>query len=359
MLSVSLFIVVSVVLTFVCMYVQILCVGLCKFSDEKKFACNICPARFKDCSSCRRHVREHTTGKAHICTVCLMPFKRAAQLKNHLQQQHDTEATANSESMAPDSLVSTTATLDYPDLTSSSSVNPVYYNSSSVAVFDVSQQLQSCDVTAEEAECSISQGGNLAATCVGSQSTTVGEIDTGNQAGMVSAILQVCDNNDIGLTDKSITQSLDYLPNPCSTSESDLLFPQERISSLPLPLPSLADDSITDVMATSANSASFPMVHDSSLSALNRPVVADPTYLSWHVHFADVTCSATVPLADDCLQSVLSVWSSLVSDMTAMVTDTSMQQHYSSLLDIVHKLSAVVALHLQLLQPTGTTLCHE
>ena len=291
-----------------------------------------------------------------------MPFKRAAQLKNHLQQQHDTQATVNSESTAADNVVSTTATLDYPDFTSSSPANLVYYNSSSLAVFDVNQQLQSCNVSDEEAECSISQGRNLAATCIGSegsQTANIGNIDTCNQ---VSSISEVCDNDGISLTEKSITQSLDYLPNSCSTSESDLLFPQERTDTLPLPLPSLADDSITDVMATSANSASFSVVHDSNLSTLNRPVVADPTYLSWHVHFADVMCSASVPLAGDHLQSVMSVWSSLVGDMTSMVTDTSMcaqWQHYSALLDIVHKLSAIVELHLQILQPTDTSLSNE
>jgi len=337
------------------MYKYIVC-GFFILSDEKRFACSICPARFKDCSSCRRHVREHASGTAHICSVCSMPFKRAAHLKNHLQQQHDgIQATASSEFTAPANLDSTVETIDCADLMSSSRVNVLCYNSSSTTVFNVSHQLQSCDVIAEEAECSVSQYVDLQET------VKVADVDPGTDTVIVSAVSGASDNSVIDLTDKSITQSLDYLQTSCSASESDLLFPQERTDSFPLPLPSLVEDSVSDVIATS-KSASLSMVHDCNLSSLNRPDVADAAYLPWHVHFAEAMCAATVPLASDRLQAVVSIWSSLVSDMTTMMMDTSMsaqQQHYPALLDVVHKLSAVVELHLQILQRADTSLCHE
>jgi len=325
------------------------------FLDEKRFSCNICPARFKDCSSRRRHMRQHTAGNAaHICAFCSMPFKRVAQLKNHLQQQHGTTNSHFTDPSNRDSVA--TGTLACPELTSCSSADVLYYNtsSSSTAVFNIGQQLLVCDAVGEEA---VSQCGNMPAGFIAGSETATADADADSETVMVSAVSEVCDNSGIvGLADKS----LDYLHNSCSVSESDLLFPQERSDSLPLPLPSLAEDSISDVIATS-NSDSFS---GSSLSSLDRPDMSDASaYVRWHVQFAEAACAASVPLAGDRLQAVVSVWSSLVTDMTTLMTDASMaqqqqrQQHqYPALLDVVRKLGAVVELHLQILQPAAACL---
>jgi len=292
-----------------------------------------------------------------------MPFKRAAQLKNHLQQQHDAQASTDSVLNAPVNINSTAETLDCPDLASSNSVNALYYNSSPAAVFDVGQQqLQCCDVIAEESDCSVRQCEILPARCQSSQTIKAANIDTGNQIAMVSAVSEACDNRRFSAREKSIAvapQSHDYVHNSCSESESDLLFSQEHRDSLPLPIPSLTEDSVIDVIATS-HASSFSTVHNSGLPSFHRPDITDATYFPWHVHFADAVCSATLPLPGDQLQVVVSVWSSLVSDMTSVMTNSSMsgqQQHYPALLDVVHKLAAVVESHLQILQPVGTTQC--
>jgi len=328
------------------------------FPDEKRFSCNICPARFKDGSSCRRHVREHATGKTHVCSICLKPFKRAVQLNNHLQQKHGAQAAANSVLTAPGNISNTAETLDSLDLTSSKSVDTIYYNSGPAAVYNVGHQLQSCDVIIDSADCSLRQCEILP---VGYHSSETNAANV--HSSIVSATSEACENN-FSVCDKSHTvmaQSLDYVHNSCSESDSDRLFSQECSDSLPLPMPSLAEDPIGDIIATS-QAAGFTTVHDSSFPSFSRPDVTDATYLPWHVHFADAICSASVPLPEHRLQAVLCVWSSLVSDMTAMVTDTSMsewQQHYPTLLDVVHKLGAVVESHLQVLRPTGTADCHE
>jgi len=294
-------------------------------------------------------MRQHSTGKStHICTICLMPFKRATQLRNHLQQQH---ATTDFDLTG----LSNTGTLGCPELTSSSSVNILYYNSShATAVFSVGQRLQLCDAVDEEA---ISQCGNVPARfIVDSETTDVAGVDSNNEIVLVSAVSEMCDSGGVvSLADKS---SLDYLHSSCSVPESDLLFPQDHADSLPLPLPSLVEDSISDVIDTS-NSDSFSA---GALSSLNRPDISDvDVYLSWHAQFANAACSASVPLTGDQLQSVLSVYSFLAADMTALMTDTSVvqQQHYSTLLDVVRKLGAVVELHLQILQPAAANLRHE
>lgn len=331
------------------------------FPDEKRYACNVCPARFKDGSSCRRHVREHTAGKMHICTVCSMPFKRAAQLKNHVQQQHGTQDAVGFVLNAAGNI----DPVDYTDLPSRNPVNALYCNSGPAAAFDMSQQLQfsdviaSCEMIAEDNNCSTTQCEILPAACHSLETTKATDIDTGSWVAMVSAGSEGCDHSGFSATDKSITvaaQSLDYARNTCPQSVPDLLFSQERADPLTLPLPSLAEDSIPDIIDTS-DPASFPVVHDSSLSSFNRPDITDATYLSWHVQFADTMCFATVPLSDDQLCAVTSVWSSLVSDMTTVMTGTSVahwQQNYPALLDVVHKLGAVVESHLQILQPTVT-----
>jgi len=288
-----------------------------------------------------------------------MPFKRPAQLRNHLHQQHGTQAAANSVFTTSDNTDSTAETLDCPELTSTNSVNGFYYNSSLATVFDVGQQLQSSDVIAEEADCTVRQCEILPTQCHSSETIEATDI-TGCQLSVVSSVSDACDGIGFSVSDKSITvvpQSLDYAHNSSSMSESDLLFSEERTDSLPLPIPSLAEDSITDVIATS-HADSFSLVDDSSLPSFNRPEITDTTYLPWHVNFADVMCSATVPLPSDELQTIISVWSSLVTDMTAAVM-SGWQQHYPALLDVVRKLGATVESHLEHLQPTGTTQSHE
>lgn len=329
------------------------------FLDEKRFSCNICPARFKDGSSCRRHVREHATGKTHVCSVCLKPFKRVAQLNSHLQQKHGAQAAANSVLTAAGNISNTAETFDSLDLTSSKCMDAIYYNSSLAAVYDVGPQLQSCDVIVEEADCSVRQC-EILPVGYHSSETKAANVDTT----IASAASEACDNNSFSVCDKSSTvmaQSLGYVDNSCSVSESDRLFSQECSDSLPLPIPSLAEDSISDVIATS-QAACFTAVHDCSFPSFIRPDVTDATYLPWHVHFADMMCSVSVPLPEHRLQAVVSVWSSLVSELTAMMTNNSMsewQQHYRALMDVVHKLGAVVESHLQILQPTGSTECRE
>lgn len=331
------------------------------FPDDKRFACSICPAHFKDHSSCRRHVREHTTGKTHVCSICSVPFKRPAQLKNHLQQQHGTvnsifSTAGNMDSNRESFDCSTVST----DLVDSNSVTTLYYSSSPAAVFAVGQQLQTSDATAEEADSSVSQCRTSTMSCCNSETVKSATTDNGNQNAVGSSVSEGCDNC-FSMSDKSVTdasQTLGYLHNSCSASESDGLFSSERADSLPLPIPSLVEDSITAVIATS-DAAGFSMEHDSTF---NRPDITDETYLLWHVQFADAMCSATVPLAVGQLQAVASVWSSVVSDMTTMMTDPSLsgqREHYPALFDVVRKLNAVVESHLQILQPTGTDECRE
>jgi len=332
------------------------------FPDEKRFACNICPARFKDRSSCRRHVHEHTAGKTHVCSICSVPFKRPAQLKNHLQQQH---GTASSVLSAPGNMNSTSERFDSStspaDLMDCNYVTTLYYSSSPAAVFAVGQQLQSSD--AKESESSASHCRNSSTSCHNSETAESPNIDTVNQTDVGSSVFEVCENG-FSMSDKSVAiapQTLDYLHNSCSASESDVLFSHERTDSLPLPIPSLVEDSVTDV-TTVSSVAGFCMEHNPALPFFNRPNITDETYLLWHVQFADSVCSATVPLSGDQLQAVASVWSSLVNDMTTLMTDGSIsgqRQHYPALFDITRKLIAVVESHLQILQPTGTSECHK
>lgn len=304
-------------------------------------------------------MREHATGKTHVCSVCSKPFKRVAQLNSHLQQKHGAQAAASSVLTAAGNISNAAKTFDSLDLTSSKCMDAIYYTSSLAAVYDVGPQLQSCDMIVEEGDCSIRQC-EILPVGYHSSETKAASVDTTT----ASAASEAYDNNSFSVCDKSSTvmaQSLGYVHNSCSESESDRLFSQECSDSLPLPIPSLTEDSISDVIATS-QAAGFTTVHDSSFPSFSRPDVTDATYLPWHVRFADAMCSASVPLPEHQLQAVVSVWSSLVSDMTAMVTDDSMsewQQHYPALLDVVHKLGAVVESHLQILQPTGTTECSE
>jgi len=247
-----------------------------KLVDQKRFACNICPARFKDSSSCRRHMRKHATGKTHICSVCLMPFKRAAQLKSHQQQQqHSLHVTADSVLTTPGNIESTDETLASPDLTLDISVNALYHNSSPVEVLDVGQQVESCNVIADQADCSTGPETSTAANT---------NVDTGNHSAMFSAVSGVSDVTDNSVT--AATQSLDYIHMSGSQSEADALFLRERTDSLSLPIPSLAEDSISDIIAT-ADTGSFSMVHNSNLPLIGRPDIDDATYLSWHEQFTN------------------------------------------------------------------------
>jgi len=279
------------------------------FPDEKRFACNICPARFKDSSSCRRHVHEHMTGKIQVCSICSVPFKRPAQLKIHLQQQH---GTANSVfSGGPGNIDSTNETFDTstssPDLKNSNSVT--FYSSRPAEVFAAEQQLQSFDTTAEEADSSERQSWTSLTICHNSDTA---HTYIGNQTATVSSASNVCDDG-FSVSDKSVAiapQTLHYVHNSCSASESNVLF-------------SVDEDAITDVTATS-NAAGFSMAHDTIMLPLSRSDITDGAYLLWHEQFADAMCSAAVPLASDQLQSVTSVCSSLVSDMTTMMTDAAM-----------------------------------
>jgi len=244
------------------------------------------------------------------------------------------------------------------DLMDSKSVTTLYYSSSPAAVFAVGQQLQSSesDATVAEADSSVRQ----CRSCCNSETANSAATDTRNQIAVGSSISEGYDNG-FSMSDKSVTdasQTLGYLHSSCLASESDGLFSNERADSLPLPIPSLVEDSITDVIATT-DAAGLSMEYDTTF---NRPDITDETYLLWHVQFADAMCSATVPMAVDQLQAVASVWSSLVSDMTTVMTDSSVsgqRQHYPALFDVVRKLNAVVESHLQILQPTGTDECRE
>jgi len=307
---------------------------------------------------------EHTTGKTHVCSICSVPFKRPSQLKNHLQKQH---GTINSVFSGPSNMVSTSKTIDTStlsaDLVDGNSVTTLYYSSSPAEVFAVQQQLQSSDATAKEDDSSVRQCQTSQSSWRNLDTSKPANTNTGNQTAVGSSVSEVYDNG-LTVSDNSATaapQTLDCLHNSCSASESDVLFSHECPDSLPLPIPSLAEDSIAGVIAIS-NDAGLSMEQDCTVSPINRPDITEATYLPWHVQFAESMCAAAVPLAGDQLQAVVSVWSSLVNDMTTLMTHASMsahRQHCPALFDVVRKLSTVVESHLQILQPAGIGECHK
>jgi len=291
------------------------------------------------------------TGKMHICSICSVPFKRPAHLKNHLEQQHSTANAILSASGDVDSTIKafdlSTSSADLRDSNSAT----LYYSSSPAEIFALEQQLQPSSATAEEADSSVRQCRSSLTSCHNSGTATSANADTSNQTAVVSSVSEMCDHG-FAMSDKSVTitpQTLNCLPSSCSASESDVLFSHEHTDSLD-------ENAITDVTATS-NAAVFSMQYDSTMLPVNRPDITDGMYLQWHVQFADAMCSTTVPLAGDQLQAVTSVWSSLVSDMTTMMTDATMsgqRQHYPALFDVLRKLNTLVESHLQMLQSTGT-----
>jgi len=236
------------------LYASKYCMLVCVVTDETRFACSTCQARFKDQSSCRRHEHKHATAKSLSCSICSMQFKRLSQLKHHLQQQHGMQAAADSVL----NYSSSTGRLDLP--TSSPDLIMLALCRSSAA----GQQLQSCNVIVEDAGSSV---GLSEAPSASLPSSTPADTDTVIQTAVASSVSEEC--NSSGLTDSSDTavpHSLDYLHDSYSSSESALLFSQEHSDSLQLPVTSLVDDSITDVLATSSDRhASLSVVHDSDL----------------------------------------------------------------------------------------------
>lgn len=160
-----------------------------------------------------------------------MPFKRATRLKNHLQKQHGTEAAANPVLLAPADRDGIGETLRYPssatDLAKSNCADELYYSRCLAAVFDTGRQLESCDMIDVQDDSPGRHCGTLAAISHGSHTTKATNSDADNW------------NDEI----------------------SDLLFSQERTDLLPLPIPSLVENSITDIVTTS-NTANVSVLRD-------------------------------------------------------------------------------------------------